>query len=161
LAGRRRKGGEKVSLYKVSTRASRRRRIGAQLREWWGRRSSPSGKHRPDVVAVRMFEANVRMFGVRRAVGTTPVELHPFARVSSSSPSAAEPPSIEFAALRPRGSGAWVPTAATEQSASVSARFAVAADPVAADPSASQPVVPTVPQQRRASRVGLNAYRAR
>jgi hypothetical protein len=103
-----------------------------------------------------MFEANVRMFGVRRAVGTTPVELHPFAGVSGSSPSAAEPPSIEFATVSPPGSRTRGPAVATEQSASVSARFAVAADPLA-----SQPVVPTVPQQRRASRVGLNAYRAR
>jgi hypothetical protein len=147
-----------VSLYKVSTRASRRRRIGAHLREWWNRRGSSSGKHRPDVVAVRIFEANVRKLGVRRAVGTTPVELHPFARVSGPSASGAEPPSIEFATLRPRAvSGRDARRMATDQSALMPGH----SGPMPEQSALPEPAVPTVPQQRRTSRVGLNAYRAR
>jgi len=141
----------------VSTSASRRRRAGAYLRDWWSRRRTSSGKHRPDVVAVRLFEANVRMFGVRRAIGTTPVQRHPLAAVSSSSPSAAEPPSIEFATVPPAGSAGNV-------SAVVNERRAMSRSESSPQPTRSalpQSMVPNVPRQRSASWVGLNAYRAR
>jgi hypothetical protein len=148
-----------MSLYQVSTRASRRRRIGAWLRAWWSRRTA-SGRH--NQTADR---------AVRYAYAPKVVQ-HAFVPPMESLPrELADRPAAEIEALV-RSQGTVKLSVPTVKQRPGSGRAAhgegsvVAADhePVAEPPDRPTEGPSRVPHQRPPSRppsVYPNAYRAR
>ena len=148
-----------MSLYQVSTRASRRRRIGAWLRAWWSRRTA-SGRH---------YQSADR---AARYVYAPKVVHHAFVPPAESVPrELADLPAAEIEALvRSQGTVKLsVPTVKQRPGSGRAARgdgSVVAADH---EPDPKPPDPPTdapsrVPHQRPPSRtpsVYPNAYRAR
>jgi hypothetical protein len=151
-------GEVRMSLYQVSTRASRRRRIGAWLRAWWSGRTA-SGRH------------NQGAGRATRYVYAPKVVQHAFAPPATSLPrEVADLPAAEIEALV-RSQGTVKLSVPTVKQRPGSDRTAREGEPIAADdaPAPEPPDQPTdglprVPHQRPPSRspsVYPNAYRAR
>jgi hypothetical protein len=143
-----------MSLYQVSTRASRRRRIGAWIRERWSRRIASGRHHQTGGVSSRYaYAPKVVQKALVPWTDPIPTDLPPEdveALVRSQGTVKLSVPTVKQRPGRPHAPGGDRPAATSDS-----------------DPSAEPPAParsPKVPQQRPPGRtppVFPNAYRAR